>query len=174
MAKIAFVVLYLTGWAAIAVSIGFGLLRAGLSPWIAVSGAWLLVMLLFGSLSYVLRARRLVAEGKPSPGYFRSIFGLGLSQSELQARIRIPRPVRVALGGVVLITSLIFLAGAGLLLARIGVNEAPRPLGAIVFAIVMAIAGAAFGYIAVRLFVVRDNESLFPSKAVDVGSRIAP
>lgn len=174
MVKIVLVVLYLSVWAAIAVSIGFGLLRAGLSPWLAVSGAWLLVMLLVGSLSTALRARRHAPGGKQAPGYFRSVFGLGLSRSELQAQIRVPRPVRIVLGVVVFITSLIFLAGAGLLLAGPGIKEAPLPLGGIVFAIVMVMAGAAFGYVAVRLFVVRDNESLFPSKAIDVGSSNAP
>lgn len=75
----------------------------------------------------------------------------------------------MVLGILVLITSVIFLVGSGLLL----VKQQALPIGGIIFGIVMALLGAGFGYVAVRLFVVGDNDNLFSSRAGDRTTRNA-
>jgi hypothetical protein len=65
---------YLALWAAIAGGFIYGVVQAGISVWVAVGSAFLLFVLVNGSLAYGARVRQLRLEGKEPPRYLQYLF----------------------------------------------------------------------------------------------------
>jgi hypothetical protein len=150
------VALYLVLWATIAAGVIYVAMRAGHSVWVAAPLAYLLFILVNGSLAYFFRARQLRREGKQLPSFLMYVF----FPKGVRYTVSVPRPIRVVLGSIIFLGGLFLMLG-GLMLASLDFLRAPYPFGAAAMLLVFVAMGAAFTYIGFRVIIVKDDQPLF-------------
>jgi hypothetical protein len=127
----------------------FGMTRAGYPVWVGVVSAYLLFLLLNGSLAYRVRARRLKLEGKEIPPYLQYLFlpnGIPRFQKEAPGTTHLLVGVAAALTGA-------FFVFCGIALAIDAEwSRIPHPFIVVTICLVVAGTGAALLYLAWRLY----------------------
>ena len=144
--------LYLALWAALSAGVIFGMIQAGYSLWAAGISAYILFVFLNGSLAYWSLARRLRLEGKEAPPYLKYLF---LPNGIPKFKEEAPRSAHVLVGVAAAITG-VFFVYCGAALAIDGEwSRIPHPFVAAIMCLVLAGIGAAFLYLAWRMFASR-------------------
>ena len=141
--------LYLALWVAIAAAVIGGIVGAGYPLWTAVVSACLLFVFLNGSLAYGFRARRLRLEGKNPPPYLRYLF---LPNGIPRFTEAAPRSTHVLVGIAAALTGAFFLFCGAALAFDAQWSLIPHPIIAAAMCLALAGIGAAFLYLALRLF----------------------
>jgi hypothetical protein len=141
--------LYLAVWAGISAGVIFGITRAGYPLWAAVSIAYLLFMILNGSLAYIFFARRRRLEGNEVPSYLRYIF-LGSGTRKYKEGADRFTHLLVGVAAALLGAFLVFCGGA--LAMRVDWARMPHPFIGTAMCLVLAGIGVAFLYVAWRCF----------------------
>jgi hypothetical protein len=135
----------------------YALVAAGQPFWLAATLAFLLFFFTNGLLAYWGRARLAKQRGEAPPPLKFMFFPKPVS---VRDKVAMPRPLRVALGMVLLAGGALFaIAGIGIL---IGFNPSSfgHPTGALFALLVLAALGVAIGYVGIRLMVVKDDDRL--------------
>jgi hypothetical protein len=146
--------LYFVVWVGIAAAVIYLATALGYSLWLAAALAYLLFILVNGSLAYVFRARQLKREGKQPPSYLLYLF----FPRGIRHTVEVPRPLRLCLGVIVSVGGGVFVAGSALALTDANFSRMPHPLAAVAMLLVL---GIAFAYVGVRLIIVENDEPLF-------------
>ena len=149
--------LYVAAWATVLISVVFALNFAGVSLWLSLVLAYLLFVILNGSIAYRYRAHKLRLEGKQPPSYFTYLF----FPSRFQSTVRVPRLIRVVLGIIVSLGGVLFLLMDVVLSLHLELSKVPHPIGTIILLLILALLGAGFLYVGVRLLIMNDDEMLF-------------
>ena len=146
--------LYLALWAALSAGVIFCLTRAGYPLWAAVVSAFLLFVFVNGSLAYRAHTRRLKLEGKKAPPYLQYIFfPSGVPKFKAEA----PRSTHVLVGLAAALAG-VFFVFCGVALAFDGKwSRIEHPFVVATICFVLAGIGAAFLYVAWRLFAFRSS-----------------
>lgn len=150
-----FLAAYLGLWATIAALVVYFGRVIGLQWWLAALVAYLLFFVVNGSMAYVSVKRRLEAEGIRPPSYLAYLF----FPMRLQQSVAVPRVLRIFIGIVIFLGGAAFIAVS--IILGLDFTARVRPVGAAGVVIVMAVLGATFVYVGIRLMVVRADESLF-------------
>ena len=141
--------LYLALWAAIVTAVIWGVVSAGYPLWVALVSAYLLFVFLNGSLAYRFRASRLRAEGKEPPPYLQYLFlPTGVPKFTEEA----PRSMHALVGIAAALTGAFFSFCGVALAFDAEWSRIPHPVIAVTICLVLAGIGAAFLYLAWRLF----------------------
>lgn len=120
--------------------------------WAAIGAAQVLVMFLNGSLAYWFRARRCKREGKEAPRYLQYLFfPKGFPKLEEEA----PRSTHVLVGIAAMLTAAFFVFCCVALAWDAEWSRMGHPLFAAILCLFLAGIGAAFLYLAWRLFTFR-------------------
>jgi hypothetical protein len=139
---------YVAVWIALAGGVIYGVVRSGYSMSIAVASAFILFLLVNGSLAYLARARQLRMEGKEPPRYLSYLFfphGLRIYKEEAPKSTHLLVGIAAALIGA-------FFVFCGVALAFDAEwSHISQPLVAAAICIVLASIGAVFLYLAWRL-----------------------
>jgi hypothetical protein len=139
---------YLALWAVVAGGIVYGTVLAGCSAWVGVGSAFVLFLIVNGSLAHGARVRQFRSEGKVPPSYFKFLFPQGFPRFKEEA----PRFDHFLVGVAAALTGLFLVfCGVGLALAGDWSRVSQPILMASVCAILAAL-GALFLYLAWRLF----------------------
>jgi hypothetical protein len=151
MTKRIAIAVYLSLWIVIAAGVIFAITALGQSLWLAAGLAFLLFVVVNGTLAYRYRSRQVRAADQEPPSYliyllkpFATTFA-----TPVTARVSVPRPLRIFLGIIVFVGGLFFLLIAAMLVQA--ENRHAQPL--IVFAAVgiIGVLGVAFSYMGIRL-----------------------
>lgn len=159
--------LYLGFWTAIVAGVIYVLTSIGYSFLLAWTLAFLLFVFINGVLAHTFRARQLRREGKAPPPFLVYLF----FPKGVQAKIAVPRVVRIILGIVVLLGGVCFLLAGVLLLDHLDSSQALGLHGAIVLLLVLVILGVMSVYIGFRLFVIKNNEGIFKRRQAESSLR---
>ena len=144
--------LYLALWAALSAGVISGMTWAGCPFWIALPSAYLIFMLLNGSLAYRFRARQLKREGKEAPSYLRYLF---LGRRIFRLTDDAPLSTHRFVGAAAALAGAFFVF-CGVALALHGEwSLVSHPFIAASICLILAGIGAAFLYFAWRLFTYR-------------------
>jgi hypothetical protein len=94
-------------------------------------------------------------------------------QSQAESSVRLARPIRVLLAGVVLLGAAFFVAVGGLFLFAIDRSALPHPTGALVLMLFMILLGFGMGYVGVRLLRIREHtDHLLSSRGARITSYV--
>jgi len=156
MGRRAALTVYLAAWAALLLGVIYWLRKSGVPVWAGIVGAWLLFMLVNGTLAYKARALRLRSEGKQAPSYFRYVFfPTGAPKFKDEA----PTSTHYLVGVIALV------AGAFLVFCGVGLavsaqwSRMPHPIAAMGLCLIPSSIGVALLYFAWRCFAVRSSSS---------------
>ena len=145
---------YLALWAAVAAGIIYGLVRAGYSGWVAAASAFVLFLLLNGSLAYWARVRQLRLEGKGAPSYLRYLF---FPQGFPEYGEPAPRSTHLLVGIAATLTGIFFMFCGIALAFDAEWSRIRNPVLAASICMVLAGLGALFLYLARRLLAFRSG-----------------
>jgi hypothetical protein len=149
-------VAYLVFWAALAGGIIYCVIEAGYPLWVAVVSAYLLFVFLNGSLAYKSRAQRLRLEGKAPPPYLQYLFfPTGIPKLKDEA----PRSTHMFVGVVAALTGVFFVFCGVALAFDAEWSRIQRPVLVAAICMVPTSIGAAFLYLAWRLFAFRKRST---------------
>ncbi len=141
--------LYLALWAALAAGVIFGMSRAGIPIWAAIVCAHLLFIFVNGSLSYRSRTGRLKLEGKKASSYLQYLFfPNGIPKFNTEAT----KSECLFVGVAAALTGVFFVFCGVALTVDAEWSRIPDPFIAAAISLVLAGIGAAFLYLAWRLF----------------------
>ena len=140
---------YIALWAAVVGGIIYGIVRTGYPTWVAVASAFLLFFFVNGSLAYRIRVRQLRLEGKVLPPYLQYLF---FPRGSPKYKDEAPRFSHLLVGIAAALTG-IFFTFCGVALAFEGQwSRIPNPILVAIFCAILVGMGAAFLYLAWRLF----------------------
>ena len=149
--------LYLLIWLGVVAVVIYLVTVAGYSFWLGVAFAYAIFFLVNGSLAYRVRARSLRAQGEQPPPFLAYLFfPRPLSFRE---NVRIPRPVRVLLGIMLILGGLMFF-GIDVLLV-VNFSKVAHPVGAVAVLLAVLALGIFITFVGWRLLVVKGEDSLF-------------
>lgn len=117
------------------------------TTWIAVIVVVVVLFFLNGSLAYLYRSRQMRSQGKVPPSYLRYMF----FPVSFYSRVPMPRPLRWALGLIVLGGGVLIILLGAVLAVIVDLSQIPHPVGAVVAFSVFILLGAAIGYVGLRM-----------------------
>ncbi len=144
--------LYFALWIAIVTGAIWCMIQVGYPLWAAVVAAYLLFVFLNGSLSYGSVARRMRLEGKRPPPYLQYLF---LPKGIPKFKEEAPRSTHVFVGVAAVLTGVSFVFCGVALILDAEWSRIPHPLVAAAICLGVTSIGAAFLYLAWRLFAFR-------------------
>ena len=104
------VILYFTFLAVLAVGLVYLGTNSGYPLWLMIGIAYIVVLVVNGSLAYYALSLKLNRQGKNPPSYFGFLFQ-PFRDSELTRPMQVPALVRITLGALVLLMAALLLAG---------------------------------------------------------------
>jgi hypothetical protein len=159
MSPTAIKALYLAAWLGVAVVVIHLAMAAGHSFWLAALLAYAIFFFVNGSLAYRVRARQLREQGEQPPPFL--VYLLFPRSFSLREKVRVPRPVRLVLGIVIIVGGVFFVATGTLILANLDFSKIAHPLGAVVMLVALSVLGLAIAFVGWRLMVVKNEDPLF-------------
>src|SRR2546426_11320328 len=112
--------------------------------WIAVIVIVVGLLVLNAALAYRYRSRQLRSQGQEPPPFLVYLFFP--RPFKLTSPVWAPRPVRLFLGGVLLISGIFFVLTGGVILANLDLSKLPHPVGAVVMLLLLSALGLAIAY----------------------------
>src|SRR5258706_4638899 len=140
---------YLALWAAVAGGIIYGIVWAGYSASVAIASAFLLFLVLNGSLAYRARVRQLRLEGKEAPSYLQYLL---FPQGPPKYKEPAPKSTHLLVGIAAALAGIFFMFCGIALAFDAEWSRISNPVLAASICIVLAGLGALFVYLALRLF----------------------